>query len=181
VTWLLIAAGVGAGLIVLPELLRAWHRSELAKLQPKDGGIPVPASDGAVETLRFLYTQRLTLFNERRDYEWKVYFAVIALFGGADAALLTQPVDLTEEQKVWWVLLCVAAALLSLHFEYHLQLANGKDRSAMNALYNTICDGVRIHPLSPAREKLLCGRNRSCGGPSSVGSASSSSWRPSRR
>ena len=42
------------------------------------------------ENIRFLYDKRLTLFNTRREHEWKIYFGAMALVGGVDAALVTR-------------------------------------------------------------------------------------------
>jgi len=103
--------------------------------------------------LQFLYEQRLTLFNTRRQYEWKIYFGVMILLGSADASILTDKVALGG-LELWWAASCVFVVSVCWYFEQELQRRNFADRRAMDTLYNWLCDELQIPTLSPARERL---------------------------
>lgn len=103
--------------------------------------------------LEFLFKQRQTHFNKRRDYEWRSYFAIIFFFGAADAAVLTNHLELGS-WKLEWAGMCLAVGILAAFFEQGLRSRNELDRFAMDRLYNRLCDLIRVRPLSPIRERL---------------------------
>ena len=69
------------------------HESEFQKQLVLIGaGNRLPAEFGTskdAESIRFLHDKRLTLFNTRREHEWKIYFGAMALLCAADAVLLS--------------------------------------------------------------------------------------------
>lgn len=115
---------------------------------------PVMRDDRDAETLRFLYDKRLTLFNVRREHEWKIYFGAFAVFGAADAAVLTNPHILSTLPSAVWAVSCAFVAAMVLGYERDLQIRNGLDRDAMDELYNCLCDKLAVPPVSPIRERL---------------------------
>lgn len=97
-----------------------------------------------VETLRFLYDKRLTLFNTRRDHEWKIFFGGMTLLAGADAALLSRRLVLVCWERYMWVAWCSVVLIVVVGYERALQVRNHADRLAMSAIYNQLCDLARI-------------------------------------
>jgi hypothetical protein len=152
------AAGVGVTWFVRSRLYRLVDkRLEDLKHQLPPGSKARPTASGpqGFEVLRFLYEQRLTLFNTRREYEWKIYFGVMILLGAGDASILTNKVALSGCRPLWWAAACGFVVFVCLYFERQLQKRNATDRAAMDTLYNWLCDEVQIPNLSPARERLL--------------------------
>jgi len=78
-----------------PEIRQATTeaKSEFQKQLVLIGaGNRLPAEFGTskdAESIRFLHDKRLTLFNTRREHEWKIYFGAMALLCAADAVLLS--------------------------------------------------------------------------------------------
>ena len=106
----------------------------------------------AGEVLRFLYEQRLNLFNVRREHEWKILFGGIAFLGAIDASMLTGHLLLTPQQKVAWVIACIVVFTCLVRYEVDLQSRNLLDRKAMNLLYNKLCDALGLDLDSEIRE-----------------------------
>lgn len=113
-------------------------------------------SSTSAEHIKFLYDKRLTLFNTRREYEWKIYFGAMVVLGGVDTALLTHRIILASYlERGFWFVACAVVSVAVIGFESQLQIRNAGDREAMDYLYNWLCDLVGIAADSPVRE----GRN----------------------
>lgn len=93
-----------------------------------------------VEVLEFLLDKRMDHFSSRREHEWKVYFAALAAMGAADYLILSQSVVLRDWRLLGWSFLCYSLFWLVWHYEATLQRFNGKDRIAINRIYNILCD-----------------------------------------
>lgn len=100
--------------------------------------------DDVVVNIRFLYDKRLTLFNTRRDHEWKIYFGALALLGAADAAVVTGNIILTGWWRWGWLGVCLLVFAVVFGYERDLQIRNRGDRRAMDQLFNRLCDLVGI-------------------------------------
>jgi hypothetical protein len=138
----------------LDEEIKALQQREEASARPTVSG------QQSIDLLKFLYGQRLALFNTRREYEWKIYFGVMILLGAGDASILANRVALAGYRRWWWIVACGFVVFVSLYFESHLQKRNATDRAAMDTLYNWLCDELLIPRLSPARERILCSPSR---------------------
>jgi hypothetical protein len=110
---------------------------------------PVTSQDA--ENLRFLYDKRLTLFNTRREHEWKIYFGAMALLGAADATLVSGTLIVVGRQRWMWALACAVIFGVVFGYERALQMRNKGDREAMDDLYDHICDLLGIVLNSPIR------------------------------
>jgi hypothetical protein len=105
----------------------------------------------ALDRVQFLYQSRMTLFNTRRDHEWKIYFGVISLVAAMDAAFLTNHIHLTETyMKCCWLLIDGLLVGASVWYEWELQGRNSRDRIAMN---NEVCDALDIECIDVREEK----------------------------
>jgi hypothetical protein len=104
-----------------------------------------------LETVRFLFDKRLTLFNVRREHEWRVIIGVLVLLGAVDATLLTKPICLSPGVALFWrvgiIILCVA----TLFYEWGIQARNRVDRRVMDRLQQILCDNGGIPPNSGTR------------------------------
>ena len=101
-------------------------------------------SADAREVLKFLYEQRLTLFNTRRGHEWEIIFRVLAFFGAVDAALLTKKLCLPAGSLPFWLIAGLAVLVATLAYELGVQRRNRVDRVAMDRIQEALCDS--IHP-----------------------------------
>lgn len=123
-------------------------KSEFEKqLELLAAGNRLPAEFGTsndADSIPFLYDKRLTLFNIRREHEWKIYFGAMALLGAVDAALVSGRLVLAGWPRWAWVFGCVVVFVVIFGYERDLQIKNRADRRAMNTLYNRICDLVGI-------------------------------------
>ena len=99
-------------------------------------------SDG--ETIRFLYSQRLTLFNTRREHEWKIYFGALVLLGAVDAVIVTGDLVLKGGLRWGWVAACAFVFIAVWGYESRLQIRNDGDRKAMDKLYNQLCELAQV-------------------------------------
>jgi hypothetical protein len=95
----------------------------------------------------------MTLFNTRREHEWKIFFGVITLLVGLDAAKITRGFELEGCERCAWLCLVAALTVAGYWYEWGLQRRNSSDRRAMNILYNGICDAIRVPDRSPIREE----------------------------
>lgn len=105
------------------------------------------------QVIQFLYDKRLTLFNVRREHEWKIYFGAIALLAGLDASLLTGRMHISSWQTWAWSALAFAIFLACLGYEVQLQIRNAADRLAMDTLYNDLYDQAKLPRGGSARER----------------------------
>ena len=125
---------------------------------------PLGAEIGSLDegdTIRFLYDKRLTLWNTRREHEWKIYFGALALLGAADAALVSGNIILTGWWRWGWVGTCFFVFGVVFGYERDLQIRNTRDRSAMNHLFNELCRLIGIEDtqvLEPTKPRSFWSR-----------------------
>lgn len=108
------------------------------------------------EILKFVFDSRLSLFNTRRDHEWRVIFAAMVLMGAVDVTLLSQHITLTQSQIVLWR---TALALLFFSitwYQWGVQVRNRVDRMAMDDILHRMCNELDI----PADSDLRAGVDR---------------------
>jgi hypothetical protein len=109
------------------------------------------------ELLMFLYDKRLTLFNARRDIEWKVFLSVVAALGLMDATILDSQRDIGGNYFKWavWAAICLAVVGLPALLLRDLQSRNRRDRAAMNVLNNQLCGLLKLasNDLEAIRER----------------------------
>jgi len=108
------------------------------------------------EILKFVFDSRLSLFNTRRDHEWRVIFAAMVLMGAVDVTLLSQHITLTPPQIVLWR---IALALLFFSitwYQWGVQVRNRVDRMAMDDILHRMCNQLGI----PADSDLRAGVDR---------------------
>jgi membrane protein implicated in regulation of membrane protease activity len=103
--------------------------------------------------LEFLYDKRLTLFNTRREHEWKIYFGAMILLGTIDATLVAGHLSLAGWQRWAWVGVCGLILAVVFGYESQLQKRNDADRRAMHELHNRICKFLGISEESPIFER----------------------------
>jgi len=98
------------------------------------------------QAVRFLFEQRMQLFNVRRDHEWKIFFGVIGLIGAVDVTLVTKDFHLSPLALGWWRILLLVLFFSTGTYEFGVQTRNRIDRIVMNSLQNMLCDiiGVRL-------------------------------------
>jgi hypothetical protein len=109
--------------------------------------------------LRFLFDKRLSLFNVRRQHEWKVLFGVVVALGAADFALLQQQGSWVSSIKLpWLIVLCILFGGVYM-YELGVQERNRIDRLAMDELYQRLCDSVEAEgePRLKAARLLIDG------------------------
>jgi hypothetical protein len=108
---------------------------------------PLLAKDFAQdhEDIRFLFEQRLALFNIRREHEWKIYFGAMALLGAGDASLITGHLSSVSIARYVWSFGCLLVWAAVFGYQRDLQIRNRADRTAMNGLFNLICEAVLIN------------------------------------
>jgi len=145
-------AFIGIGITLLAKHVRktALIVSQDAETQPPREEVPFGTKDDA-ETIQFLYDKRLTLFNTRREHEWKTFFGAMIMLGAIDAVLLTHPLVLTRLLCSVWSLTCVMFFIFVLGYERDLQKRNARDRAAMDQLFDRLCDLVGIEEESTIR------------------------------
>lgn len=103
------------------------------------------------ELLQFIFNAHLSLFNTRREHEWRVIISAMVLMGAVDLTLVTQQIHLSESQQVLW---CIALVLLFLSiwwYQWGVQVRNRVDRVAMDKVLVTICDLIKADPGSVIR------------------------------
>lgn len=103
-----------------------------------------------LETVRFLYDKRLTLFNVRREHEWRVIFGILVLLGAVDATLL-KPICLSPGIRLFWQLGIVILGVATFFYELGIQARNRVDRRVMDRLQQILCDYGGIPPNSGIR------------------------------
>jgi hypothetical protein len=116
---------------------------------------------GYAQHLEFLYDKRLTLFNIRREHEWKIYFGAMILLGTVDAALVARQLSLVGWQRWAWVVVCGLIFAVVFGYESQLQKRNDADRHAMYELHNRICVFLCIPTGSAILERYTVPDKRS--------------------
>lgn len=105
----------------------------------------MPESDAAkVQTLQFMLDKRLAQFNLRRDHEWKIFFAVIAVLGAADFVLVSEDIRLGRAEFVLWTLTLHLMFLAAFAYELGVQERNRIDRIVMDDLNEELCREVGL-------------------------------------
>ncbi|MCC2960789.1 hypothetical protein LK540_10165 [Massilia sp. IC2-278] len=109
------------------------------------------AMDQHNEILRFVFDSRLSLFNTRRDHEWRVIISAMVLMGAVDLTLLSQHIVLNAFQlKLWWVaLFCLFVSIA--WYQWGVQVRNRVDRVAMDYILHHMCNELGIHRNSDLR------------------------------
>jgi hypothetical protein len=102
---------------------------------------PRPAEND-MQVLQFLFEQRLSLFNIRRDHEWRVIFGAMVVIGAVDAGLLTQQYHLDTVGLVIWCLLLIVLFATVFVYQWGVQTRNRVDRLAMDEAYRRLCDAI---------------------------------------
>jgi hypothetical protein len=109
------------------------------------------------ERLKFLHERRITLYNTRRDHEWKIFFGMIGLFVAADAVFISNGVSLGPHKWIW-VTAIVGLAAAQLYHLFRLQDRNFYDRTAMEKINDTICQSLSLDKRNPMWERHRDGR-----------------------
>lgn len=108
------------------------------------------------EIFKFVFDSRLSLFNTRRDHEWRVIFSAMVLMGAVDVTLLSQHITLTEFQtQLWWVALALLFCSI-VWYQWGVQVRNRVDRMAMDDILHRMCNQLHI----PAESDLRAGIDR---------------------
>ena len=137
----------------LPDEL-TWHQLMHEMISLKGRDLPCQFEEpNSIQHLEFLYDKRLTLFNTRREHEWKVYFGAMILLGTIDAALVAGQLSLVGWQRWTWVGVCALILTVVFGYESQLQERNDADRRAMHELHNRICMFLGIREGSPILER----------------------------
>ena len=103
------------------------------------------------ELLQFIFQAHLSLFNTRREHEWRVIISAMILMGAVDATLVTQKIHLDDmQQALWWCAL-VALFLSIGWYQWGVQVRNRVDRVAMDQVLSEICNSLKICADSPIR------------------------------
>lgn len=103
------------------------------------------------ELLQFIFNSHLSLFNTRRDHEWRVIISAMVLMGAIDATLLTQRIHLNTIQYILWIgaLLLLVASISG--YQWGVQIRNRVDRVAMDRILTELCNAIEVEPKSPIR------------------------------
>ena len=103
------------------------------------------------EILKFVFDSRLSLFNTRRDHEWRVIISAMVLMGAVDVTLLSQHIVLDALQiRLWW--LALACLFVSIAwYQWGVQVRNRVDRVAMDYVLHHMCNELRIGAGSDLR------------------------------
>ena len=99
--------------------------------------------DRKLDHLEFIFQQRLSLFNTRRDHEWRIFFGVVFLLGAVDYFLLTSN-RVPRNAQLWWTLAVCVLFTASLAYQWGVQIRNHADRRVMDAMCKEICADLRI-------------------------------------
>lgn len=103
------------------------------------------------DILQFIFNAHLSLFNTRRDHEWRVIISAMVLMGAVDTSLLSMKFCLSVRQQDLWF-----AALIMLFFsiawyQWGVQVRNRVDRVAMDKVLDVMCNEIQESPNSPIR------------------------------
>lgn len=103
------------------------------------------------ELLQFIFDSRLSLFNTRREHEWRVIISAMVLMGAVDVTLLTQKIHLSDRQlDFWWFALLLLFISIGW-YQWGVQVRNRVDRVAMDHVLTEICNAINIDAHSPIR------------------------------
>jgi|HubBroStandDraft_1064217.scaffolds.fasta_scaffold455211_1 hypothetical protein len=105
-----------------------------------------------VDGIRCLHEHRMTLYNIRREHEWRIFFGVVTLLGALDLAGIAYHLEFGDWKRWAWCGLVSFPVVGWIWYEVGLQHRNFLDRTAMNTLYNELCDAIGIQGDSPVRE-----------------------------
>jgi hypothetical protein len=68
-----------------------------------------------LDELRFLHDRRMTLFNTRREHEWKIFFGTVGILLAFDASLIANKIQIQVGLRGWW---CAFVGLLTIACGY---------------------------------------------------------------
>ncbi len=153
-----LTVGTGIGTILYKKRIRSALADQYAaalqvaerQLTGRLAALTPPTDEK--DSLSSLYDKRLTLFNVRREHEWKIYFGALVLLGAIDAAIITDKLVLQDLALALWIVACASVFAIVWGYEAELQKRNDRDRAAMNELYNRLCDRILIPMHSMIRE-----------------------------
>jgi hypothetical protein len=118
-----------------------WYHMTPPDQDPVLGHAVDPAvREAHVDAVKFVYEQRLKLFNVRQEHEWRIFFAVAVLLGVVDAAILAHRALITGSQRPAWALACLMALLVCVGYEWQLQLRNRADRYVLDVACRRLCE-----------------------------------------
>jgi hypothetical protein len=101
--------------------------------------------------LEFICNSHLSLFNTRRDHEWRVIISAMVLMGAVDATMLSTKIRLDALQMVcWWLALLMLVASIGW-YQWGVQVRNRVDRVAMDHVLVEICNVISVPDDSPIR------------------------------
>lgn len=98
--------------------------------------------DKKKEILQFIFNCHLSLFNTRRDHEWRVIISAMVLMGAVDATLLTAEICLTVRQQDLWMFALLLLFLSIAWYQWGVQVRNRVDRLAMDRILHIMCDDI---------------------------------------
>jgi hypothetical protein len=107
---------------------------------------------------QFLHDRRMTLFNTRRDHEWKIFFGMIGLFLAADAVLIAYGVSIVGLSRWIWAGAIGVLTACCIRWLLALQSRNSLDRNALNTINNVVCRSLSLDEKSPIWEHAVDGR-----------------------
>jgi hypothetical protein len=118
-----------------------------------------PLSDeDELARLQFLHDRRMTLFNTRRDHEWKIFFGIIGLFLATDAAQLAYGNFVMGWHRWIWVVAIATFAGCCISWLKDLQDRNGRDRAALDEINKRVCESLGWNNEHPVWEHPVDGR-----------------------
>lgn len=104
-----------------------------------------------LEIYEFIFNSHLSLFNTRRDHEWRVIVNAMILMGAVDAALLTNHIKLSDRQQdLWWFALFLLFISI-FWYQWGVQVRNRVDRVVMDQILHEICNGMHVNETSTIR------------------------------
>jgi len=84
------------------------------------------------DILQFIFNSHLSLFNTRRDHEWRVMISAMILMGAVDATILTVKICLTVRQQDLWIFALVLLFFSIAWYQWGVQVRTRFDRIAMD-------------------------------------------------
>lgn len=103
------------------------------------------------EILQFIFNSHLSLFNTRRDHEWRVIISAMVLMGAVDATILSVKICLTVRQQDLWIFALILLFFSIAWYQWGVQVRNRVDRIAMDRVLHAMCNEIQESPNSPMR------------------------------
>ncbi|QNA90306.1 hypothetical protein G4G28_20615 [Massilia sp. Dwa41.01b] len=103
------------------------------------------------DILQFIFNAHLSLFNTRRDHEWRVIISAMILMGAVDATVLTVKICLSIRQQDLWTAALAVLFLSIAWYQWGVQVRNRVDRVAMDKVLDAMCNEIQEERDSPMR------------------------------